>query len=116
MTKLKAIMGLLVVTLGVNACASMPTPSNVTRDKFVKMNQGRVSDVKFGAIKTRCANMGSRQSISHLLGNVNFSFGATGTASLAQGLGNLFTIFTATQKEKGTFDECMAQHGFYPRG
>ena len=115
MTKIKAIIGLLVVALSASACAST-NPSNVTRANFVKMDNGRVSDVKFNAIKRRCANIGQRQFGSHVAGNMQFDLNATGAAGFGMALGNLMNLAIASEKQSGTFDECMAKHGFYPRG
>ena len=114
-TRIKAFAGLMIVALGASACASNQ-PSNLTRANFVKMNQGRVSDVKFDAIKRRCATLGDRQFSSHAMGNMDFTLGNTGQAAMGQALGNLMSIFTASAKQSSTFDECMARHGFYQRG
>lgn len=113
--KLKALAALTVVAIGASACASHQ-PSNLTRANFVKMDGGRVSDVKFNAIKQRCASLGDRQFGSHVVGNMDFTLGNTGAAAVGQALGNVMNLFAAGAKQSGTFDECMAQHGFYPRG
>lgn len=114
-TKLKAVIGLLAVAVSASACAGTH-PSNINRTSFVQMNDGRVSDLKFNAIKRRCANLGDRQFGSHVAGNMNFTLGNTGPAAFGQALGNLMNFAIASEKQSGTFEECMARHGFYPKG
>ena len=114
MTNIKTIISAIVLTVSVSACASGPSTREMSAADFVKVTPGTHSPVQFEAIRNRCAQAGSNQGTSSLMSNFDFSLGATGMASLQQSLGNFATVMQSQQAETSTFQDCMANHGYYP--
>jgi hypothetical protein len=114
MTRIKLITTVVALAISVSACATGPSMGEMTRTDFVKVTPGAHSDAQFQAIRNRCSQAGSSQGTSSLLGNFNFNLGATGMAGLQQGFSNLATVMRSQAAEKSTFQNCMANHGYYP--
>lgn len=114
MYKLKTIATVSVLAISVGACASGPSMHEMTKANFVKMSPGEDSNAKFEGIRNRCAQTASNRGNTDLLGKYNYNLGATGAAGLQQSLGNLTAVLQSRQAEKSTFQNCMAQHGYYP--
>jgi len=80
------------------------------------MRGGKVPAEIFQAIYNRCTQLGSNAYQANFFGGYNFSMAGAGTmAGISTALGNLQTAFRSQAAQDTTFNDCMAQHGFYPR-
>lgn len=87
-----------------------------SRSDWQYMKGGEVPENVFRAIHNRCSQIGANAYQSTFNSGLNLSSGLSGgLAGLNNALSNLQTIFKSEAAQNGGFNDCMAQHGFYPR-
>jgi hypothetical protein len=112
MKKLTIITAITALTLSFASVAK----ADDDQSDWLYMKGGQVPTEVFQAIYNRCTQRGSTAYQSSVFGGFNYSLSSPGSmASISNALNNLQTVFKSQAAQDTEFNNCMAQHGFYPR-
>ena len=106
MKKFMTIAALAAITLSATSAAK----AQDSRSAWVYMKGGTVTPRVFQAVHNRCTQIGSNAYQSTAFSGLNFSTGGFNNV-----MNNLQTVFQSQTAKSDAFNNCMAQHGFYPR-